>query len=203
MAKKFVIIAAALLLAICLISGGCSSLDESKVQSWKDMIKIPTEKAKTTTPAKNDVKTGEEVAQNIEHIKVKLYFKKADNNMLGVEERSIVKAEGIARQTMEELLKGPSLAGFVATTPTGTRLLDINLKPDGTCIVDLSSEAATINNEEQEHLMLYAIADTLGQFPTVKELSFMINGENVTKLGGYTDLSKPILPDYSLLSNRI
>ena len=75
--------------------------------------------------------------------------------------------------------------------------MDINLKPDGLCIVDLSSEARQVSDRSQEELMIDAVAKTLGQFPTVQERTFMINGENVDSIGGYVDLSAPIRPNFN------
>jgi germination protein M len=41
-------------------------------------------------------------------------------------------------------------------------------------------------------MMVMAIVNTLGQFATVKEVSFMINGELVQEIGGFVDLSQPL-----------
>jgi germination protein M len=200
MRNIFIVTLAFILLGICLLSGGCSKPDQSTIKEWQDLLRIPVTKEKTDQNVNRsipkDVKSS--VATSGESIQVSLYFADAKGKKLVLEERNVTKVEGIARETMEELLKGPANVESSQVFPTGTRLLDINLKPDGQCIVDLSSEARQVANRTQEKLMIDAVAKTLGQFPAVQEIVFEINGEHVDSIGGYVDLSTPVRPDYSL-----
>ncbi len=196
MTKKLIMVMAMMLLAVCLLSGGCSRVDDSKINSWKDLIKIPSASDKSTPNDKDTPTPGNESPEIGEQISVKLYFINAETNKLAVEKRSIGKVEGIARQTMEELIKGPSQQEYQPVLPVDTRLLDINIKPDGLCIVDLSGEADKVSSKEQGKLMVQAVANTLSQFPSVKEVSFLINGERVEALGGLVDIAQPVQADY-------
>lgn len=197
MTKKFIMVMAMMLLAVCLLSGGCSKVDESKVNSWKDMLKIPTSSEKTTQNNEAVITPTNESQTTTEKITVKLYFIDAKQNKLVAEERNIGKVEGIARETMQELFKGPSNSGYKAVVPVGTKLLDINVKPEGLCIVDLSGEASKISSQEQGELMIQAVANTLSQFPSIKEVSFLINGEKVNNLGGMVDIAGPVQANYN------
>lgn len=193
MSKKFICILAVVLLAVCLISGGCTPQSDTKITDWKDLLKVsPTKSAKTPTDAEPSSKR----TPQVETIGVELYFATGDENKLTAEKRSIPKVEGIARQTMEELLKGPKNNANKAIAPQGTQLKDINLKPDGLCIVDLSSEARQVESQDQAETMVRAIANTLGQFSTVKKVKFMIEGNPVDSIGHFA-LSGSIEPDYS------
>lgn len=202
MSKKAVSILAVILLAICLISGGCSAPSDKRVDinSWKDLLSLSPEKSKTIPPngPEQEVKPGKNPEAGQELIEVKLYFVGPDGKSLVMEKRSIAKTEGIARNTLQELIKGPAGNENLPVVPEGTRLRDINLKPDGLCIVDLSSQARQAGSAEQEKLMVYAITNTLGQFPTVKDVSFMIDGQGVETVAGFLELSKSIKPDYSI-----
>lgn len=198
MTKKIIMAAAMIIMAVCLLSGGCSQVENNKINSWRDLLKIPASSEETAQNTSEpavipDGNSGEAV----EKISVRLYFIDPKQNKLAVEERSIDKVEGIARQTMAELIKGPSSAEYEAVFPAGTRLLDINIKPEGLCIVDLSSEADKIAGQEQGNFMIQAVADTLGQFPSIKEVSFLINGEKVNTLGGAVSIAKPVQVDYN------
>lgn len=198
MTKKIIMAAAMIIVAVCLLSGGCSQVENNKINSWRDLLKIPASSEETAQNTSEpavvpDGNSGEAV----EKISVRLYFIDPKQNKLAVEERSIDKVEGIARQTMAELIKGPSSAEYEAVFPAGTRLLDINIKPEGLCIVDLSSEADKIAGQEQGNFMIQAVADTLGQFPSIKEVSFLINGEKVNTLGGTVSIAKPVQVDYN------
>ena len=64
--------------------------------------------------------------------------------------------------------------------------------------MNLSSEARKLDNEHQEKIMIYSVVNTLGQFPTVQNVSFMVDGEPVDQIAGYVDVSAPVRPDYNL-----
>jgi germination protein M len=198
MTKKFIVIIALLLVAVSLLSGGCSQSDNTKIKAWKDLLKLPTASDSPSSPSGPSTVPSEQLPVNEEKIMVKLYFLDSQGNKLVVEERNITKTQGIARQTMNELLKGPSEQSMQASIPVGTRLLDINVKPEGLCIVDLSSDVNKITSRQKGQLMVQAIASTLGQFPSIKEVSFLVNGEKASTLGGLIDVARPVSVDYSL-----
>jgi Spore germination protein len=197
MAKKFVMVLAMLIVAVCLLCGGCSKVDSSSLNSWKDMFKIPTSTDKTGQTGDAKVTPANEQQDPAEMIAIKLYFIDSKQHQLAAEERKIGKVQGIARETMQELIKGPSGSEYIAVFPAGTRLLDINIKPDGLCIVDLSGEANKIDKETGS-LMVQAVARTLGQFASIKKVSFMINGESVTSLGGVVDVARPVQAEHTI-----
>ncbi|HOQ09480.1 MAG TPA: GerMN domain-containing protein [Syntrophomonadaceae bacterium] len=200
MNQRFFIILTVVVLAVCLLSGGCqpSAEQSSSIKSWRDLVNLlpepegqsqeePPEPVSTGDPEPN-METGQET------IEVMLYFGGQDGSTLVPESRVIPKEVGIARSTINELFKGPETPGYLSVVPEGTRLLDINVKPDGLCIVDMSHEARQVANKQQEEMMVMAIVNTIGQFPTVKEVTFRINGEPVQEIGGFMDLSQPIKP---------
>jgi spore germination protein GerM len=203
MSKKPIIILAVILLAICLISGGCSASSDKKVdiKNWRDLLSLGPEKSSITPPDESEEQTKPQENPAVgdqDAIEVKLYFAGADGKSLVVEERNIARTESLARNTLKELVKGPAQDGNLPVIPEGTRLRDINLKPDGLCIVDLSSEVRHTGSAEQEKLMVYAITNTLGQFATIKNVSFMIDGQQVDTIAGFVDVSSSIKPDYSI-----
>jgi len=199
MAKHLIALSTIVFLLVCIINGGCWSPKPETIKQWKDYINIADEndsqsEEKELGQSSND----EEIIKEGEKIDIELYFTKANGAGLVMERRTIEKTEGIARRTLEELFNGPNNPEHSAIFPEGTRLLDINVKPEGHCIVDLSSEVRLVNSEEEERLMVYSLVNTLGQFPTIKEVTFMIEGEKVNQIGGFYDLSKPVEPDYSI-----
>lgn len=199
MAKKFISILAVVVLAICLISGGCfSPVENQDVKAWKDLLKLSPE---TEKPDKSESTANEPEEKSVtikESTDIKLYFAGPNGASLVLEKRAVEKTEGIARKTIEELINGPQTPENLAVFPEGTELRDINIKPDGLCIVDLSPDIRQIDNANQEKLMIYSMVNTLGQFPTVEHVSFMINGELVNYIAGFMDVSDPVSPDYSL-----
>jgi germination protein M len=199
MSKKAISILAVIVLAICLISGGCTAPSDKRVdiKNWKDLLSLSPEKSKNlpSDEGEKGVKPEGNPETGQDLIEVKLYFVGPDGKSLVMEERSIAKTESMARNTLQELIKGPAETENLSAIPEGARLRDINLKPDGLCIVDLSSQARQVSSAEQEKLMVDAIANTLGQFPTVEDVTFMIDGQRVDTIAGFLDLSNSIKPD--------
>ncbi|QGG49354.1 GerMN domain-containing protein [Heliorestis convoluta] len=121
-----------------------------------------------------------------------LYFADSKGQNLVAEERSIPKTESLARSAVQELIKGPNLTQDASpTVPTGTRLLDINIR-DGICIIDLSKEFKT-NHEggsAGETLTVYSIVNTLTQFPTVEKVQFLVEGQIIESIAGHMDVSQ-------------
>lgn len=143
------------------------------------------------------------IGEPMQEITVSLYFADADRKNLVKTEKQIPKVEGMARATVETLLEGPDdQSGLVAAVPTGTQLLDINVKPDEKkCIVDFSQELCNqlADSGNSEQLAIYSIANTLCQFATIEEVEFRIEGQTVTTLAGGSDLSKAVTANAAIV----
>ncbi len=132
----------------------------------------------------------------VQEIAVALYFADVTGDKLVKTEKRIPKVEGMARATIETLLEGPDAdSGLVSAIPSGTQLLDINVKPeDKKCIVDFSQEmmhrlAATDNGEQ---LAVYSVVNTLCQFDSIEQVEFRIEGQSVATLAGGVNLSSTV-----------
>lgn len=124
---------------------------------------------------------------------VTLYF--ASQNKLSTEVREIPKVVGIARAAIQELIKGPGPGSELARIiPHGTELLDINIKQDGTAIVNFSEEIVKNLNtgSEGEALLVYSIVNTLTEFPTVSQVQIWVDGKVVESLAGHVNTSRPL-----------
>lgn len=147
---------------------------------------------------------GKDTAAIVNPYEVTLYFASPDGNSLAPEVRTIEKVEGVARAAMFELIEGPSPgSGLLPTLPQGTSLLDINVKDDGLCIVDFSSELLGDASGEviTGELMVYSIVNTLTEFPTIDSVEFRIEGQPVERLGDNIPASAPLTADPTLISN--
>ena len=197
MGRKIIIGLAVIILAVCLISGGCSSPTASS-KAWQDLIKLVPEK-----PKKQEVKTQQKVeapapkSPSGETVTIKLYFARSGQEELAVENRTVAKTQAIARKTMEELIKGPQSKELLPVFPAETALRDINIKTDGICVVDFNAKVRGIKNQQDEKLMVQAVSNSLGQFPTVQGVTFMVDGQEVESINGGVDLSSPVKPTLS------
>ena len=113
--------------------------------------------------------------------------------------RQVGKTDGIAKATLALMVQSSAndLAaarlGLKTTVPEGTTFdLDI---ADGKARVDMSREALNCQNAEQETLMVQSVAQTLCEFDTVDEVSFLFDGQKRSKLTYGTDVSGVFLGD--------
>lgn len=76
--------------------------------------------------------------------------------------------------------------------PPGTRLLSINLV-DGLATVNFSHELRDHfpGGDGAETRVVNSVLRTLGQFPTVTQVQFLVEGKPLASLGGLLDLSAP------------
>ncbi|WP_051533890.1 GerMN domain-containing protein [Desulfitibacter alkalitolerans] len=194
--KVFVIV---LIVSIMLLISGCGAINT--LTSLKEKfrgdgeptitIDIPQENQFQEVPIASE----NPVQEPGETIFVQLWFSDSQGQKLIVEEREINKVEGIARATINELIKGPSMdSDLLPTIPVGTVLKDINVKSDGLIIVDFSKELITnhIGGTSAETLTVYSIVNTLTQFPTVDRVQFLVEGQYVETLTGHMDLTQAI-----------
>ncbi|MCD5406858.1 MAG: GerMN domain-containing protein [Desulfotomaculum sp.] len=137
----------------------------------------------------------------LDKVPVVIYFSN-DQDYLVAQKREILKAEGVARVVMQELVKGPDInSGLLPTLPTGTQLRDINIR-NGLCTVDFSAELKTNHpgGSSWELMTVYSIVNTLTRFSAVEEVQILVEGQIVETLAGHVDLSKPLVRDEHIIS---
>ncbi len=83
--------------------------------------------------------------------------------------------------------------------PTGLSVLGVDVK-DGTCVIDLSKEAKNFSGgTTMENLFLAMFVNTATEFPNVKEVTFRVEGKELTKFAGHYDMTLPYKRDESLI----
>jgi spore germination protein GerM len=108
---------------------------------------------------------------------------------------------GVARSSLEELLRGEVPRGCDRPLPPGTRLLDIAVT-NGTATVDLSGELQTgfRGGSDNEQVTVYSIVNTLTSLPTIDRVQILVEGMTVNTLGGHQDISGPLAFDSELVA---
>jgi germination protein M len=187
------LVVAVILLCFLLFSGGCSAIDRFFPPEDTD--------SETSPPVDIEMDSGLDPLPeaNGETVAVTLYFGDPDGETLKAETRTIPKAEGIARATIGELLKGPVDPELLTVIPEGTELRDINVRSDGTCIVDFSNQLLSSDSSGSGDALLavYSIVDTLTEFPTIGQVEILIDSQRVETSAGGVDLSYPVTRDDS------
>ena len=136
---------------------------------------------------------------------ITLYFPSYTNGNLLSETRSLkLSSDNIKaiRQILLALIEGSHRGHGSALSPS-TTIRAVFLAPDGTAIVDLSQEALADFQPgiESESLAIYSIVDSLcANIPKVKEVKFLVQGQEVQTLDGHIDLTGSFAPEPSLVA---
>ncbi|OIQ61484.1 spore germination protein GerM [Moorella thermoacetica] len=196
--RKYLAVVMGLLLMVVMVSG-CGLTDRLRGNTQPQVkVQVPPPEASVPAPEKPENKSGEPAKTT----QVVLYFSDSTGNYLVAEKRSIPAVEGIARATIEELIKGPAPdSKLLPTIPKGTVLKDINIRPDGLARVDFSKELVANHSGGSlgESLTVYSIVNTLTQFPTIKQVQFLVDGQYVQTIAGHVDVSAAMSRNESLI----
>ncbi len=136
---------------------------------------------------------------------ITLYFLSEDDDLLHAEKREVAAKRSVAEDietAVGELLKGSS-GDLLSPFPPETKVRQVFLDEDGTAYVDFSREFAENQafGASSEMAAVYAVVNTVAvNQKTVKRVSLLIEGGERETLGGHIDLSRPLLPQYSLVA---
>ena len=151
-------------------------------------------------PKASDAAGGQAAAKT-----VTLFFLSDDDDFLHKETREIAAGPTDAEEAeraLVELIKG-SEKGFVSPLPPQTKVRQVFIGKDGLATVDFSRDITEkiSYGSSSELAAVYAVVDTLVfNFKPVKKVVLLVEGAEKETLGGHVDLSRPFLPDYSLVA---
>lgn len=105
-----------------------------------------------------------------------------------------------ATKALELLIQGPPTGGPLwSSIPPATKVRSLEIK-DGTAYVDFSREITQANvGSSGEAILLQSIVTTLGQFPSVKWVKILVEGQPVATLAGHVDTSGLLEPQPGLV----
>ena len=145
---------------------------------------------------------GEEAAPSGRPVVAELYFAwivDGKQRMVAIK-RELPPGLGVARGSLEELLRGEVPRECDRPLPPGTELLGIGVA-DGVATVDFSDHlrAGFQGGSDNEQVTIYSIVNTLTSLPTVDSVQILIEGETVSTIGGHHDISGPLTFDDELV----
>lgn len=152
-------------LAVVLTLAACGGEDEETAATQTTQPTAPTTTAPTTT------------AVGVTH--VRLYYLDAAGKLRAVPAQ--VRGGGVAAETLRALLANE--ANNTTEIPLGTVLNSINLV-DGVVTVDLSREFETGGGSASMQARVAQVVYTLTQWPTIRAVTFELDGEAVDAIGG-------------------
>ncbi len=131
-------------------------------------------------------------AADVEMVSTVCWYEDGDGYLVPVT-RKIPMQDGIAKATLALMVSSSendlaaARMGLTNVIPEGVTIdLDIS---GGKARVDMSKEALSCLNAEEELLMVQGVAATLCGFETVEEVSFLFDGQKRSKLTHGTDVS--------------
>lgn len=121
-----------------------------------------------------------------------VYYEDGDGYLVPVQ-REVVRQDGIAKATLNLMVQSArndmdaARLGLVPVVPEGTTFdLDIS---QGHARVDMSRQALAASDKDQEENMRTAIVWALTEFDTVKDVSFLVDGQQRDTLTHGTNIS--------------
>jgi spore germination protein GerM len=177
MKKKLFLLILISLITLSLFASGCreKAARESKIEPQK--VKSQEE---TTTSQKETKK----------EMEITIYFGDKEAQFLVPEIRSIPATQAVAKSALEELIKGPESKDKISLIPEGTKVLSISIQ-NGVAEVNLSKEFKEKYplGSASENILIYSIVNTLTEFPSIKKVHFLVEGEPLEVIGSNYDLA--------------
>jgi spore germination protein GerM len=131
---------------------------------------------------------------------VTLYFESPEM-VLAPETRTVEVPENEAAAlsaVLRELLKGSTNVGVPNVFPPDSVVRATYLLPDGTAVIDLGGPSLTDGwntGSHTEMMAVYSMVQTLmANFPTVRRVRFVVNGQPAETLAGHIRIDRPLRP---------
>ncbi|GAA0601279.1 spore germination protein GerM [Virgibacillus siamensis] len=172
--------------SLAIVLTGCFQGEQS-LNNKNEEIDPPKENAEAVNNLENAAKDEEKAKEGADKKQAKTVSRQLylldSNGMVASQtlELPVPDSKEVAAQALEYLVKkGPVTqllpTGFQAVLPQGTEVLGLNLKDDGTMIVNVSKDFKNYKAENEAEI-LQAMTYTLTQFDSVKTIKLEINGE--------------------------
>ncbi len=168
-------------------------------------VETPTGEAAKQKSVTSETKPGESGIRR--KISAKLFFTAPGTKYLISEDRSILYHETLLAQAKEVLIElaNGSSTDLASTLPQGTKLQDLFISKEGIAYADFSGELISNHpgGTDGEISTVYSIVNTLTlNFPQIRKVQILVNGNAVITLKGHLDLSRPLVQDLSFVSAK-
>jgi spore germination protein GerM len=104
-----------------------------------------------------------------------------------------------AKQTLDELVKGPIREGLVLTIPRGAKLLNLFIDSSGTAYVDFNRALrdGLQGGAQGELYTVFSIVNTLvSNFVRITRVQLLVEGAEIPTLAGHVDTRVALTPQY-------
>lgn len=151
----------------------------------------------------NEVKKDPQASKPKSGESLKVYFSNEDGTKL-VPKSNAKTASGEDKYTsvIKALIAGTKESGAVSMIPPSTKLRSIKVEK-GIVYVDFSKELIKKFNggSAGEIMLVGSIVNTLTEFPEIKAVQILVEGEKVETISGHMDTSEPLRRFEDILKN--
>ena len=133
---------------------------------------------------------------------VTLFFADENGDRLVREGREIVAGSDLAESVatvVNELISGP-VGDYQPVLPYNTQIRGVTINGDE-AVIDLGKGFIETlpGGSSAEMVAVYSVIDTIAvNYPQIKKVQFLIDGDKVSTLKGHLDLRQPLVPDYNM-----
>ena len=194
------------MLALLMLTAGCDKppVDEPSttppakpVQTQpedKPEVK-PEPKPETEKPIQPEENKPAKHEKKEQSMTVKVYYPDDSGMRLVEVEREIIVDDSVDKYTaaVETLLEEPEEENLTTIFPKHTGFRKVTVE-NGLATVDIDGSIlkSFVGGSTGEEFLIGSVVDTLTNFPEVKRVKFLVNGQEVETLSGHMDLSIPI-----------
>lgn len=192
--KKILLLAMA---AIFILSAGC---DKQPPQTNTDPPKTVQSEKPEKKPVENKPEKLAEPKQNspeqkIQSTNVKIYYPDESGTKLVPVEKKIKFVDESEKYiaALSELMQKPKEKNLTTVFPSHAKVRSVTRDGD-TAVVDFDSSVVKgfVGGSTGEEFLVNSVVDTLTEFSEIKQVKFLIDGQEIETLSGHMDLSEPI-----------
>ena len=197
------------MLALLLFTAGCDKPADGQPPAPPPDKPAPTqpevkptdkpEQPKSTPASENPNKSTEnpttKIEKNEQSMNVKVYYPDDSGMRLVEVEREIIVDDSTDKYTaaVATMLEAPTEENLTKIFPNNAAIRSVTVA-DGLAVVDFDGSILKgfVGGSTGEEFLIGSIVDTLTNFPEVKRVKFLVDGQEIETLSGHMDLSMPL-----------
>lgn len=194
--KKMRYILLTILTMTLLATAGCDPGNEKGSDISSSSVSVNGQEA---TSAGNAVQSSAETEKRTETKEKKekniIVYYPDDQGMKLIAVKRAIKTDTSDKYTaaVQSLLQGTNKKGLTTIIPKQTKLKGVKVKGD-TAYVDFSQELVRhfSGGSTGEEMLVGSVVNTLTEFPEIKKVQILVEGNSIESLAGHMDLTAPL-----------
>lgn len=171
------------------VMSGCSPKNEKGADNGSATAVTAGNNAKAGSPESSSAAKKENTS-----LTVKVYYPD-DQGMKLIAVKRTIRTDKNDKYTaaMESLMEGTKEKGQTAIIPKQAKLKSVKVKGD-TAYVDFTQALVKnfVGGSTGEEMLVGSVVDTLTEFPEIKKVQILVEGNKVESLSGHLDLTTPL-----------